>query len=54
MQALDNLAASVDGLTVAVDRVVAKLGDVVPSADVQAQADRVNEQTAKLDVASPA
>jgi len=53
MQALANLVAAIDALTAAVDRVVAKLGDAVPAADVQAQADRVAVETAKLDAAAP-
>lgn len=47
------LSASIDGLTVAVDRVVASIDDSGDQANVDAAADRVDVEKAKLDAAVP-
>jgi hypothetical protein len=52
-KAIENLTDAVNKLTVSVDAAVAKIGAPgVPEADVQAAADAVNLQTAKLDSAT--
>lgn len=53
-KSLDNLTAAIGKLTTSVDAAVAKLGTPptgVPEADVQAAADAVNAQSARLDTA---
>lgn len=51
--AIENLTAAVSKLTSSVDAAVAKLNTPnVPEADVQAAADAVNIQSARLDAAS--
>ena len=51
-KSIDNLTAAVSRLTTSVDAAVAKLGTTgVPEADVQAAADTVNAQSARLDAA---
>lgn len=48
---LDNLTAAITALGTAVDAAVTALGTGVPAAQVQAAADSVNAQTAKLNAA---
>lgn len=51
MALVGNLKTAVDGLTTRIDQVIPRLTDTVADADVQAEADRVNAQNARIDAA---